>query len=90
MKKYTKNDIDDYMDKITDIQAKKLIKHCNKFNIYPRICAWYDDMDDFYQDWIYDNNIFETEEEANDRFDYGIEIGEFVKFKNGEIVRLVK
>lgn len=88
MKKYTKNDIDDYMDKITDIQAKKLIKHCNKFNIYPRICAWYDDMDDFYQDWIYDNNIFKTEEEANDRFDYGIEIGEFVKFENGEIVRI--
>ena len=86
---YTKEDIDDYKDKITDSQAKELIEHCNKFNISPEICAWYDDMDDFYTDWVYDNNICEDESDADERYEYGCEIGEFKKFSNGEIVRLV-
>lgn len=48
--KYTKEDINDYMDKITASQAEELIEHCNRFDVYPEICAWYDDMDDFYTD----------------------------------------
>ena len=32
-------------------QAEELLKHCNEFGIHPEICAWYDDMEDFYTDW---------------------------------------
>jgi len=85
---YKIKDIDDYKSKLTSEQAESLIQHCNEFNIYPEICAWYDDMEDFYQDWIYDNNIFETEEEAYDRYEYGTEKGEFLKFRDGQIIRL--
>lgn len=45
-------------------------------------------MDDFYTDWVYDNNICVDEADADERYEYGCEIGEFKKFKNGEIVRL--
>lgn len=86
--KYTKEDINDYMDKITASQAEELIEHCNRFDVYPEICAWYDDMDDFYIDCVYDNNICIDEADADERYEYGCEIGEFKKFKNGEIVRL--
>ena len=80
-KVYEIKDIDDYQERLTDEQAKLLIEHCNENEIYPEICAWYDDMEDFYQDWIYDNNIFKTEEEANYRYQDGLEVGEFVQFE---------
>lgn len=80
--------IDDYQNRLTEEQKEVLIKHCNKYNIYPEICAWYDDMKDFYQDWVYDNNIFETKSEAKERYQDGTKTGEFKKFNNGEIVRL--
>ncbi len=86
---YTIKDIDDYQNRLTEEQAEELIKHCNEFDIYPEICAWYDNMDDFYTDWIYDNKIFKTKKEADERYKYGTEIGEFKTFNNGEIVRLV-
>lgn len=48
-KVYTIKDIDNYQDgRLSDNQAKKLVEHCNNYKIYPCICAWYDDMDDFY------------------------------------------
>lgn len=87
LKKYKISDIDDYMNRLTDKQKEKVIEHCNKYDIYPDICAWYDDMDDFYTDWIYDNKIFKTKDEADDRYEYGIDIGEFLKFEDGQIVR---
>lgn len=86
--KFTREDIDDYLNKITDSQAEELLNHCNEFEISPDICAWYDDMDDFYTDWVYDNNICVDEADADERYEYGCEIGEFKKFTNGEIVRL--
>ncbi|PGK51875.1 hypothetical protein CN918_29220 [Priestia megaterium] len=89
MEKYTVNQIDDYQNKITKEQEKELIEHCNAHNISPDICAWYDDMKDFYQDWVYDNKIYKTKEEAYDRYKEGLETGEFKAFNNGEIVRLV-
>jgi hypothetical protein len=44
-------------------------------------------MGDFYTDWIDDNKIFETEEEADKRYAEGLKTGEFKEFENGEIVR---
>ena len=89
MTKYNVNQIDDYKGKITEQQASELIEHCNKFGVYPDICAWYDDMEDFYVDWVYDHDICKNEEEADERYENGLENGEFKKFSNGEIVRLV-
>ena len=88
MAKYTISDIDDYQNRLNEEQAKLLIRHCNKYNVKPKICAWYDDMEDFYQDWIYDNEIFKNKREALERFNNGKQDGEFKKFKDGEIVRL--
>lgn len=86
---YKINDIDDYLNRLTEEQKEILIKHSNKFAIHPEICAWYDDMEDFYQDWISDNKIFETEEQADNRYEEGLASGEFLKFKDGQIIRLV-
>lgn len=88
MVKYTIQNIDDYKNKITDKQAIALIKHCNKYQINPEICAWYDNMKDFYSDWCSDN-IKYSKEEAKDLIKTN-EGGEFKVFKNGEIIRLVR
>lgn len=85
---YTIKDIDDYQKRLTEEQKQILIKHSNEFAIHPEICAWYDDMEDFYQDWISDNKIFETEEQADNRYEEGLESGEFLKFSDGQIIRL--
>ena len=85
---YKIKDIDDYQNRLTEGQAKTLVNHCNSHAIHPTITAWYDDMEDFYQDWIHDNKILETKEEADARFEEGIKTGEFCKFDNMEIVRL--
>ena len=87
MTKYKINDIDDYQNKLTNKQKERVINHCNRYDIFPNICAWYDDLDDFYTDWIYDNKIFKTEDKANERYEYGVEIGEFLNFKDGQIIR---
>lgn len=88
-KNYQVNDINDYKNKITEEQAQQLIKHCNKYNITPKICAWYDNMEDFYSDWCNINDLNFTKQQAKERYQEGKETGEFCKFKNGEIVRLV-
>ncbi len=89
MNKYIVENIDDYQNRLTDKQKQILINHCNDFDIFPNICAWYDDMNDFYQDWVYDNKIYKNKKDAKCRYDEGIETGEFKKFSSGEIVRLV-
>ena len=88
-KLYKAEDIDDYMNRLTKEQAEELLEHCNGFGIFPEICAWYDCMEDFYTDWVYDHKVFSTEDEADERYKEGTETGEFKKFKSGEIVRLV-
>ena len=85
---YTIKDIDDYQDRLTEKQSLELVEHCNKFGISPNICAWYDNLDDFYIDWVYDNEIDRTEAEAYDRLLDGKETGEFKEFDSGEIVRI--
>lgn len=86
--KYRICDIDDYANRLNSKQSEDLLIHCDKYDIAPDICAWYDDMDDFYTDWIYDNNICADEEEADKRFKTGCEEGEFLLLDDGQIVRL--
>lgn len=86
---YTRSDIDDYLSRLSEPQEKILIEHCNNFDIYPEICAWYDDKEDFYVDWVVDNEIFKTELKAHEFYLEGIENGEFLCFSDGQILRLV-
>lgn len=82
--KYSINDIDDYQNRLTEEQKKKLIKHCNRYHIQPTICAWYDDLEDFFSDWC--DNCGYTRTEARKIYHGGK--GEFCTFSTGEIVRL--
>ena len=83
---YTKENIDDYRNKITEEQSAKLLRHCNIYGISPNICAWYDDWEDFCSDWC--NQIGYTRTDARKLLHGGK--GEFVVFSNGEILRLVR
>jgi len=87
MKKFIVTDIDDYLNRLTDEQKETLIKHCNKYNIKPIICAWYNDLEDFYSDWV--DNIGYSKSEAKEKLIMSNNKGEFKRFKNGSIVRLV-
>ena len=82
---YKINEIDDYQNRLTGDQEKLLIRHCNKYGIKPCICAWYDDMDDFYSDWCDDIGYSKTD--ARSLLSEGD--GQFKKFKDGQIIRLV-
>ena len=78
--------IEDYQNRLTESQKELLLKHCNSYGIKPEICAWYDNMEDFYSDWTsvgYSKTDAKSLLSVNDG-------GEFKKFKNGSIVRLVK
>ena len=78
--------IEDYQNRLTESQKGFLLKHCNSYGIKPEICAWYDNMEDFYSDWTsvgYSKTDAKCLLSVNDG-------GEFKKFKNGSIVRLVK
>lgn len=83
--KYDIKDIKDYRDKITKEQAEKLIEHCNRYEIYPNICAWYDDYEDLVWDWYEHCSMDKLEVDEMYKYNQG----EFVEFDNGEIVRLV-
>lgn len=85
---FTITDINKYgSEKLTDEQKNEVIDHCNKFEISPNICAWYEDMKDFYVDWVYDHEIYETERQAKERYLEGLETGEFCQLTRGSIVR---
>jgi len=81
---YKVEDIDDYQNRLTEDQINRLIRHCNRYEVAPNICAWYDDWEDFCSDWC--DEIGYTRTEARERLNFGK--GEFCKFSNGEIVRL--
>lgn len=81
---FTETDIDDYQSRLTEEDKKHLLNHCNEFEIAPVICAWYDNLDDFFEDWV--DHVGYTKETsalmlANNR-------DEFKQFKDGRIVRL--
>ena len=75
---FTLNDIDDYQNRLTDTQKEQVLSHCNEKNIKPNICAWYDDMDDFYSDWCEELNY--SLEDADSLL--SDESGEFLEFEN--------
>ena len=79
------SEIDDYQNRLSNKQKNRVISHCKEHDISPVICAWYDDMDDFYSDWV--DEVGYTEIAADDLLnDDG---GEFLVFKDRQIVRFV-
>jgi hypothetical protein len=86
--KYNKEQIDDYQTRLSEADKESLIGHCNKWGIFPNICAWYDDMDDFYSDWM--EYIGYSKLEADDLLNTDNTQGEFLIFTDGRIVRLAK
>jgi len=85
-KKYSISDVDDYSKKLNNEQKKLLVIHCNKNNISPEVCAWYENREDFYSDWFgvgYSKEDVRSLLKTNDG-------GEFKVFQDGSIVRLVK
>ena len=84
---YTVDMIDDYQNRLSDEQKQKLIKHCNKYNIAPIICAWYEGYKDFIDEWVqYGYNRTEARYKLSPSYENS---GEFKKFSTGEIIRLV-
>lgn len=81
---YKITDIEDYLNKITPEQGKLLIRHCNKYNIHPKICAWYNNWEDFCIDWC--DYVGLTKTEAREKLQNSN--GEFKIFPNGEIIRI--
>lgn len=81
---YAIEDIFDYKDKLSEQQKKVLVRHCNRYEIRPDICAWYDDWEDFCSDWC--DYIGYTKTEARKLLHS--DTGEFCIFGSGEIVRL--
>ncbi len=84
--KYEISDIDDYQNRLTEKQKKLLIRHCNRYQIAPEICAWYDDMDDFYSDWV--EQIGYTKTGARKLMQDNKD--EFKRFSDSSIIRLAK
>jgi len=82
---YDINQIDDYQNRLNNEQKEIVISHCNEFQIEPVICAWYEDMDDFYDAW---EEVGYSTEEADALFNDSND--EFLAFDNETIVRFVK
>lgn len=78
--------IDDYRSRLTPEQKVLVIEHCNKYNIKPTICAWYDDEDDFYDVWMDELGYEQSTSEyiLNGEMDNQ---GEFITFEDGQIIR---
>ncbi len=77
----------DYLSKymnVTDDIKKKISRHCKRYSIEEDICAWYKDIEDFFDDWC---KIGYTRTEARSVL-HG-NIGEFMIFSNGNIIRFV-
>lgn len=47
---------------VTDKLKSTIELHASEYDIEPKICAWYKDMDDFYSDWC---SIGYTKEQAD-------------------------
>ncbi len=83
--KFKINDIDDYQNRLTPEQKEILIKHSNTTQVPPVICAWYDDLNDFYSDWC--DEIGYSKKEANAKLKDSF--NEFIIFSDNSIIRLV-
>lgn len=65
-------------------QGLQLLKHCNDKNIKPIICAWYDDIDEVYEDYNEHCGYSKSETKQILKDDSNM----FCRFFNGEIVKL--
>ena len=74
--------ISKYME-VTDEHIDAIIRHCSKYNLKPKVCAWYKDIDDFYSDWC--DGCGYTRTQAREIYHGGN--GEFQTFPNGNIIR---
>lgn len=84
--KYEIKDIDDYKNQLTEDEKKLVVRHANKYQRKPDICAWYDDWDDFCSDWVETYNY--TKSQARDLLNGKCEnAGEFKILKSGKIIR---
>ena len=68
---------------IDETIINKINTHCKRYDTYT-ICAWYEDLEDFFSDWC---GIGYTRTEARKIY-YGGQ-GEFQTFPNGNIIRYV-
>jgi hypothetical protein len=83
---YSIPDIDDYKKQLSEDDKPILIEHCNEHNIPPVICAWYDDIDDFYSDWV--DEVGYSKKQADDLLRDNKDSYQFVIFNDGRILRL--
>lgn len=84
-KKWTTEDVKDYLEHLTKEQVQLIVNHCNDYGIKPVLCAWYEDMDDFYSDWC--DEVGYSQAEADRLFEEGTQSGEFKQFSDDSIVR---
>jgi len=78
--------LSNYISLTEDIK-KKIEKHAKRYGIKAEICAWYQNLKDFYSDWC-SENIGYTKTEAKRLLHGGI--GEFMYLPNKlGIVRFV-
>jgi len=84
---YTVEDIvyPEMYPELDELKKKKIIAHCNRYGIYPEICAYYYDWEDFCSDWC--DEIGYTRTEAREKLHGGN--GEFMIFKGWGIIRFV-
>lgn len=79
----------DYLSKyiqVTDELKAKIITHANRYKIFPKVCAWYADWEDFCSDWC--DKCGYTRTEARKLYHGGV--GEFMNLPNGNgIIRFV-
>ncbi len=64
---------------VTEEIKHKIERDAKKYGIKAEICAWYQDLDDFYSDWCGDIGYTKTQAR---KLLYG-GIGEFMRLSNG-------
>lgn len=76
-----------YVNLTTEIKDT-IEKHAQEKGLEPEICAYYEDMADFYLDWV--NSCGYTKADAKKLFDKGLKTGEFMQLPDRQgIVRFV-
>lgn len=71
---------------LSEDKIQKILEHCERYDLEPDVCAYYEDIDDFYSDWC--DDLGYTEEEADEMLDsYS---GEFIEFDGWGILRFVR
>lgn len=78
------NESIEYMEQYVGVseRVKKYIEnHADKYGLNPKICAWYKDTDNFYDDWVL--GVGYSTKDADLVYDKGIESGEFLWLPDG-------